>query len=150
MRMKVPKMPVRDYLDLVRGLRTDPRFHLSNQDLVGGFVRFRSEARLRLLTEILDFHNYGITPPSTIKKNADMSNKMKDLGFNREAWIASLEGVRGPDSNDFFQARCPSCARSGGDTGKDHLVYTLEGVVHCFKGCNFFSIIQGYYKEDEA
>jgi len=79
-----------------------------------------------------------------------MSSKMKALGFNREAWIASLEGVRGPDSNDFYQARCPSCARSGGDTGKDHLVYTLGGVVHCFKGCNFFSIIQGYYKEDEA
>ena len=87
---------------------------------------------------------------TTLKKKFDMKAKMDGLGFNMAAWVASLEGVRGPDSNDFFQARCPACASTGGDTGKDHLVYTLEGVIHCFKGCNFFSIIHGYYKEDEA
>lgn len=150
MKMKVPKMPVRDYLILSRKLRTDPRFHLSNQDVSGGFVRFRSEKRLRLLQDLLTHHNSGWLPASTIKKKFDMKAKMDSLGFNMEAWIASLEGVRGPDSNNFFQARCPSCASTGGDTGKDHLVYTLGGVIHCFKGCNYFSIIQGYYKEDEA
>lgn len=150
MRMKVPKMPVREYLTLARKLRTDPRFHLSNQDVSGGFVRFRSEKRLILLRDLLTYHNSGWLPPSTIKKKANMSKMMEDLGFNREAWVSSLEAVRGPDANDFFQARCPSCARNGGDSGKDHLVYTLEGVIHCFKGCKFFSIIEGYYKEDKA
>ena len=148
--MKVPKMTVSDYLELSRPLRTDARFHLSNQDVEGGFVRFRSERRLMLLSEIITHHNSGWLPASTIKKKFDLKAKMDGLGFNMVAWVGSLEGVRGPDSNDFFQARCPSCARAGGDTGKDHLVYTLEGVVHCFKGCNYFSIIQGYYKEDEA
>jgi len=150
MKMKVPKIPVRDYLILSRKLRTDPRFHLSNQDVSGRFVRFRSEKRLILLRDLLTHHNNGWLPPSTIKKKFDMRAKMDKDGFDRAAWIASLEGVRGPDANDFFQARCPSCARGGGDTGSDHLVYTLEGVVHCFKGCNYYSIIEGYYKEDKA
>ena len=79
-----------------------------------------------------------------------MKAKRDKDGFNMDAWIASLESVRGPDSNDFFQARCPSCARTGGDRGKDHLVYTLEGVIHCFKGCSYYSIILGYVKEDKA
>lgn len=140
----------RKFQRLAGGLKKDPRFALENQDVENGYVKFRSESRLRLLQQILEHHNTGALPVSTIKRNAISEAQMEKLGFNMAAWIASLEGVRGPNADDFFQARCPSCASTGGDTGKDHLVYTLEGAIHCFKGCNFFSIIRGYYKEDEA
>jgi hypothetical protein len=149
MRIVVPKMSLRDYLELAGDLKKDPRFNFSNQDLEQGWVKFRSEDRLRMLGHILDYHNTGRLPPSTIKINAVSESKMEKLGFNFKAWQESLGEVRGPDSNGFYTGQCPSCARRGGDSDKNHLAFTGEGVVHCYAGCEFFSIIDGYYKKEE-
>ena len=139
----------RDYLEIAGDLRKDPRFVLSNQDLEGGYVKFRSEERLRMLNQILDYHNTGRLPASTIKLDAITESKMAKLGFNFKAWRDSVGEVRGPDSNGFFVGQCPSCARRGGDSDRNHLAFTNEGVVHCYAGCNFFSIIDGYYNKEE-
>jgi len=149
MRIKVPKMHWTDYLEIAGGLKKDPRFVLSNQDIENGYVKFRSEKRLRLLTEILEYHNTGRLPVSTIKMKAMTDAKMKKMGFEFEAFIQSLPNPKGPDGNGFYQTRCPSCAKTGGDTGEDHLCYTMDGVIHCYAGCKFFDIVDGYYKKEE-
>ena len=150
MKMIVPKMHWRKFQRLAGGLKKDPRFALENQDVENGYVKFRSESRLRLLQQILEHHNTGALPVSTIKRNAISAAKMEKLGFNMKAFFASLESVRGPDSNGFYTSQCPSCARRGGDSDKDHLaVIPEEGVVHCFSGCNFYDVIDGYYNKEE-
>lgn len=140
----------RDYLDIAGGLRKDPRFVLSNQDIEDGFVKFRTQARLRLLNQLLEFHNHGRLPPSTLKIQAVSASKMAKLGFNFKAWRDSLGEVNGPDSNGFYTGQCPSCAKRGGDSDSNHLAFTDEGVVHCYAGCKFFSIIDGYYQKEES
>ena len=126
MKMKVPKMPVRDYLTLSRKLRTDPRFHLSNQDVSGGFVRFRSEKRLRLLQDLLTHHNSGWLPASTIKKKFDMKAKMDGLGFNMEA---DYSGGRPPDVNTIEVCCRPAPALVA--TRAKTTSFTRRGVIHC-------------------
>jgi hypothetical protein len=148
-RVVVPKVPLEQFLELSKNLRGDPRFHLTNQDVRNGMVCFRTPEDFRVLNEIIDYHNTGRLPASTVHQKKVSRAKMDKLAFNMQDWIDSLEPAKGPDGNDFYQTRCPSCARRGRDADGNHLVYTLEGVVHCYAGCKFFDIIDGYYKGDE-
>ena len=114
----MPKMSWRDFLELSKELRADPRFVLSNQDVEGGLVRFRTESRLNLL---------------------------KDLGFDFNTWRATLEEVRhkaNKDGVDWYVARCPSCADRGNPDTKGHgLNFSDEGIVHCHRGCTYWQVI---------
>mgnify|MGYP005989494795 CR=1 FL=1 len=147
MKIVVPKMHWRDYLEIAGSLRKDPRFVLANQDLENGYVKFRSEKRLLLLRDLLEYHNTGRLPVSTIKLDAVSAAKRAKIGFDMEAWIASLGQVRGPDTNGFYTGQCPSCASKGGDTDRNHLAYTDDGAIHCFAGCNYYAIIDGFYQK---
>ena len=147
-RVIVPKVPLESFLRLTRNLRNDPRFHLSNQDVRDGMVCFRPPEGFRVLSEIISFHNTGRFPPSTIQLKRVSKAKMDNLGFDMPGWVQSLEAARGPDSYNFYTARCPSCAKKGKDSDKNHLAFTHEGVVHCFSNCSFFSIIDGFYNKE--
>ena len=35
----------------------------------------------------------------------------------------------------------------GGDTDRNHLAYTDDGAIHCFAGCNYYAIIDGFYQK---
>ena len=152
MRMKVPKMSWRDFLELSNGLRADPRFALSNQDVENGFVKFRNTEALDRLKELLAYHNYGVMPISTIMKKATAANKLKELGFNFNTWRETLEEVRlkgHKDGVDWYVARCPTCADRGNPDTKGHgLNFSDEGVVYCHRGCNYYQII-GYVPTNE-
>jgi hypothetical protein len=145
MRMKVPKMSWRDFLELSKELRADPRFVLSNQDVEGGLVRFRTESRLNLLKDLLSYHNHGIMPVSTVQVKAVSAKKLKDLGFDFNTWRATLEEVRhkaNKDGVDWYVARCPSCADRGNPDTKGHgLNFSDEGIVHCHRGCTYWQVI---------
>jgi hypothetical protein len=147
-RVIVPKVQVESFLRLTCKLRNDPRFHLSSQDVRDGMVCFRPPEGFRVLSEIIIFHNTGWLPPSSIRLKKISKAKMANLGFDMPGWIQSLESSRGPDSNNFYTSRCPSCARKGKDSDKNHLAYTHEGVVHCHAHCKFFDIIEGFYNKD--
>lgn len=149
----MPKMTLREFLELSKDLRADPRFHLSNQDLVAGFVRFRSEERLRLLQEMLTYHNDGWLPPSTIKKKAIAKSALDKFGFNMAAFVKSLSAVSGPDGSGWYRAECPNCARLGKDQrsqGRLSFNPDLE-IVHCHStACTWKDVVRGYIKEDAA
>jgi hypothetical protein len=149
-RVIVPKVPLESFLMLTRDLRSNPRFHLSNQDVRDGMICFRTPEGFRVLSEAIDFHNTGMLPPSSIYKKKVSEARMKKLGFDMPAWIESLESAkqRGPDSNGFYTTRCPNCARKGKDSDSNHLAYTHEGVVHCHAHCKFFDIIYGFYNAE--
>ena len=152
MRMKVPKMSWRDFLELSKGLRADPRFALSNQDVENGFVKFRNTEALDRLTELLTYHNYGVMPISTIMKKALAANKLRELGFDFNTWRETLEEVRlkgHKDGVDWYVARCPTCADRGNPDTKGHgLNFSDEGIVHCHRGCTYYQII-GYVPTNE-
>ena len=141
----MPKMSWRDFLELSSGLRADPRFALSNQDIENGFVKFRNEKALTRLRELLEYHNHGNLPISTIEKKAAGVKKMKDLGFEFETWRTTLEEVRLKGHNDgvdWYVARCPTCADRGSPDTKGHgLNFSDEGVVFCHRGCTYHRII---------
>lgn len=142
------KMKFEQFTELAKDLKKDPNYLLVNRDLRNGTVYFSTDTDLKVLTSMIEYRNTGRLPESVILKMKVSQAKMEKLGFSMVAWSKSLEKLKGPDSGGFYQARCPSCAKRGGDSDSNHLVYTLEGVVHCYAGCKFFDIIAGYYKED--
>jgi hypothetical protein len=145
MRIKVPKMGWRDYLELSKGLRADPRFALSNQDVEKGFVKFRSEKALDRLKDLLAYHNHGVIPISTVIKKAATAKKLRDSGFDFNTWRETLEQVKPKghkDGVDWYVARCPTCADRGNPDTKGHgLNFSDEGVVYCHRGCTYWQII---------
>ena len=145
MRMKVPKMSWREYLELSKKLSTDPRFALSNQDVENGLVKFRNQSALKRLQELLDYYNHGVMPISTVQKKAVAAKKLKDLGFDFNTWKDTLEEVRlkaTKDGVDWYVARCPSCADRGNPDTKGHgLNFSDEGIVHCHRGCSYWQVI---------
>lgn len=148
MRMKVPKMDLRVFLELSRGLRQDPRFALSNQDVESGFVKFRNEERLNALKDLLIYHNRGIIPYSTVVRIAKTSQQMKAIGFEYNAWKATLESVRyKANSNgvDWYVAKCPACSADkpkGEDTKGHRLNFSTEGAAVCqARQCTYWEII---------
>ena len=148
MRMKVPKMDLRVFLELSRGLGQDPRFALSNQDVEGGFVKFRNEERLNTLKDLLTYHNKGIIPYSTVVKIAKTAKQMKAIGFEYNAWKATLENVRyKADSNGvaWYVAKCPTCSADkpkGEDTKGHRLNFSEEGAIVCqARQCTYWEII---------
>ena len=153
MRMKVPKMSWIDFLELSKGLRADPRFALTNQDVENGLVRFRSELRLDLLKDLLIYHNRGIMPYTTVLKSAQTATSMKALGFDFTAWRATLENVRPKGTNngvDWYVAKCPSCASRGSPDEKGHgLNFSDDGKIRCHRGCSFWDVV-GHDKKPES
>ena len=143
--MIVPKMSWRDYLELSKGLRADPRFALANQDIENGFVKFRTLDRLRVFQYLLDYHNGHGLPISTIKLKAVSAKILRDLGFDFNTWKGALEDVRVKSDNGevvWYVTRCPTCADRGTPDTKGHgLVFSSEGQVHCFRGCTYWQII---------
>lgn len=138
-------MSWRDFLELSKGLRADPRFALSNQDVENGFVKFRNTEALDRLTELLAYHNYGVMPISTIMKKAVTANKLREIGFDFNTWRTTLEEVRlkgHKDGVDWYVARCPTCADRGNPDTKGHgLNFSDEGVIYCHRGCSFWELI---------
>jgi len=149
-RVIVPKVPLESFLMLTRELRSNPRFHLSNQDVRDGLICFRTPEDFRVLSEIIQYNNEGMLPPSSIRLKKISKAKMANLAFDMPTWIESLETERsrGPDSSGFYTTRCPSCAKKGKDSDGNHLAYTHEGVVHCHAHCKFFDIIDGFYNKE--
>lgn len=145
MRIKVPKMGWRDYLELSKGLRADPRFALSNQDVEKGFVKFRTEKALDRLKDLLAYHNHGVIPISTVIKKAATAKKLRDSGFDFNTWRETLEQVKPKghkDGVDWYVARCATCADRGNPDTKGHgLNFSDEGVVYCHRGCTYWQII---------
>lgn len=156
MRMIVPRMTLTDFFVLAGDLKKDPRFHISNQDWRGGHVYFADLTRLGVLKDIMDYHNFrdesadvvlkGWKPVSTLKRNAMTAAKMDKLGFDLKGFMASVERLKGPNSDGFYHARCPSCARVGKDSDYNHCYITEQGVVGCFSGCSFKEICEGFYE----
>jgi len=146
----IPKVPLEDFTKMTKGLAKDGDFRLVNQDLRNGYIYFTGQNGPKKLQQLIAYYNTGRLPPSTIHTMRISAAKMKSLGFNMKSWIASLGDVKGPDSGGFYQARCPSCAARGGDSTGNHLVYTEEGVVHCYAGCKFIKIIDGFCKKEES
>ena len=153
MRMKVPKMSWRDFLELSKGLRADPRFALSNQDVEKGFVKFRNEKALDRLKDLLAYHNHGVIPISTVIKKAATAKKLREIGFDFNTWRITLEEVKPKghkDGVDWYVARCPTCADRGNPDTKGHgLNFSDEGVVFCHRGCTYWQII-GSEKPDKT
>ena len=144
-------MSVWDFLELSEELaKSDKRYLLSNQDVEGGRVKFRTQERLRLLQDLLNHHNgngAGNLSLARIEAREIVSEEFSaKIGFDRKAWEASLVGIKGPNQKGIYQGQCPSCAARGGDTGHDHLAYTSDAI-WCHAKCSFFDIIAGYYKE---
>ena len=136
-----------DFLELSKGLGADPRFALSNQDVENGFVKFRNEKRLTLLTDLLNWHNHQEMPYSTVLKVATTAQNMKALGFDMAAWRNTLQDVRFKGNNnglDWYVAKCPSCADK--PWGPDDKSYRLNfcpesGKIKCHKGCSFWDVV---------
>jgi hypothetical protein len=126
-------------------LQRDPRFALVNQDVEDGYVKFRTEERLRLLNQLLLWHNHGVLPASTLKTHAISKAKMKKLGFDFAEFVQSLENVTGPNEQGYMRARCPTC--EDGDEKMHGLSFNLEGAIHCFRGCSYMKIIGKENKE---
>ena len=125
------------YMNLTRGFRNDPRFKLSNQELLNGMVYFRSASAVRNLQEILTAHNTGALPESDVALQEEAKKKWlkKSEGLTVDMTLAALENVRGPDSSGTYTARCISCAQRGGDSDSNHLRFHPEKGIHCFAGC---------------
>ena len=138
-------MSWRDFLELSKGLRADPRFALTNQDVENGFVKFRNEKALTRLKDLLDYYNYGMMPISTIQKKAVAAKKLNELGFDLAEWRKTLEEVRFKGTSngvDWYVARCPACAKRGDPDIKGHgLNFSDSGIVHCHRGCDYYDAI---------
>ncbi len=132
-----PKMTFIEYLGLTRGIRKDPRFKLSNQEIINGVVYFRTPAAVRNLQQILDAHNTGTVPESEVQlqQAAAIEWAKKSDGLTVEMTLDALEDVRGPDGSGTYTARCISCAQRGGDSDSNHLRFHPEKGLHCFAGC---------------
>jgi hypothetical protein len=145
MRMKVPKMSWRDFLELSKGLRADPRFALTNQDVENGFVKFRNEKALTRLKDLLDYYSHGLMPISTVQKKAVAAQKLRDIGFEFEEWRKTLEEVRYKGTSNgviWYVARCPSCEGRGDPDIKGHGVnFSETGIVNCHRGCGYYDVI---------
>ena len=133
----VPKMDFLRYLALTRGIRKDPRFKLSNQEIVNGMVYFRDAAAMRNLQEIIQAHNTGSVPETEVKLQQEAKNEWmrKSDGITVDMTLDALENVRGPDGSGTYTARCISCAERGGDSDSNHLRFHPEKGLHCFAGC---------------
>jgi hypothetical protein len=139
MRIIVPKMHWKVFLELTKGLSRDERFRLSNQDVESGMVKFRTEERLLLLNQILEYHNYGWAPPMVVKLSSAMKKAMKDLNFDVSTWMKTIENLSGPCDKGFYRGRCPVCGEK--DEKGYRLSFNLEGAVKCWGGCKYMEII---------
>tara|TARA_Y100000817_G_C16788360_1_gene513903 strand:+ start:245 stop:700 length:456 start_codon:yes stop_codon:yes gene_type:complete len=137
-RRATAKVPLRTFLEMTRGISSEKRYALVNQEVIGGFVYFRDAARKKLIKEILDYHQNGLLPPVVAEKRA--ARKANDGDFHIMDHIESLQDVRGPDGEGWHTSRCPSCAHMGGDGDSNHFRFLENGGFHCFKGCTFVEI----------
>lgn len=142
MKVKVPKMSVLDFLLLTKGLQKDTKFCLVNQDVHGGYVRFRSVERFRLLQDILDYHNDGWIPSSVEKITAEQSAYLREIGFDMKKWIGLLENVSDqPNSQGFYYARCPLCP-DGDKKGHGLSFNPDDSRIKCFRNdCSYRELV---------
>lgn len=142
MKVKVPKMPVVDFLLLTEGLQKDTKFWLINQDIHGGYVRFRSVERFRLLQDILDYHNDGWIPSSIERISTEESEYLKKIGFDMKKWVATLENVtEQPNNQGFYRARCPLCP-DGDKKGHGLAFNPDDNRIKCFRNeCSYRELV---------
>lgn len=135
-----PKIPLDEYLDLLNelGIRKDPRFKLSNQEVHKGYVYFRTRAARKAVKELAGAWRTGTMPEQEVllqqKADKEFENK---VGVPLSGVMHKLESFRGPDPQGWFTARCPVCANKDGDSDHNHLrLEPDKGIRYCFANCD--------------
>lgn len=131
--LSFPRMPLAQYLELTRRLRKHSKFHLTNQSVQDGWVYFIGEAAMKRLLEIIHHTNDGLLPSIEKIKNEERK-KMQGDSINAYEHLDYYEGVKGPDGDGWYTARCPVCEWHGRDSDHNHFRFTEDGTVHCFVG----------------
>ena len=129
----VRKMPLAQYLELTRRLRKHSQFHLTHQANKDGWVYFTDESSIKRLLEIIHHQNDGLLPSVEKIKNEERK-KMQGDSINAYEYREFYEGVKGPDGDGWYTARCPVCEWHGRDSDHNHFRFTEDGTVHCFVG----------------
>jgi len=127
--MTMYRVPVFDYLDLVRGV-TRSDFKLQHQRVLDGFVLFETDAEISRIKLLTDAHNNDDALPFMDAKGDNI------VWENRE----SLRNIRRSGGEGWYSAQCPACAEGGQDRNMNNLQLSAMGF-KCVRGCTGKDVI---------
>tara|TARA_B100000029_G_scaffold511338_1_gene605111 strand:+ start:14150 stop:14620 length:471 start_codon:yes stop_codon:yes gene_type:complete len=148
MGMKVPKVSVEEYLQLLTdsGCHASPSHALINQDIRDGMVYFRDTVSISLFKELLIASETGIPPVKEFYRKIKSNKKYeKALGFiTLEMLMDNIKNLTGPESSGWYRGQCPSCIiKEAGEVGhtKNSFCFNIDdGRIVCHKGCHISNI----------
>ena len=148
MGMKVPKVSVKEYLQLLNdsGCNASPSHALINQDIRDGMVYFRDTVSISLFKELLIASETGIPPVKEFYRKIKSNKKyQKSMGFITLAMLLdNIKNLTGPESSGWYRGQCPSCATKevgeGGHTTNPFCFNIDDGRIVCHKGCHISNI----------
>ena len=117
------RVPVFDYLDLVRGV-TRSDFKLQHQRVLDGYVLFETDSEIKRIRLLADAHNNDETLPFMDAKGDNLVWELRE----------HLRNMRRSGGEGWYSAQCPACAEAGQDRNMNNLQLSAMGF-KCVRGC---------------